>query len=60
MCDLNMDTHEKLSILAELICKECSSEEIEMLCVGLLDANLQNKQNKSKQAQLPSPKTGGA
>lgn len=36
---------EKLNILARLIVSKCSHEEIDMLCVALLDANMKCKRN---------------
>ena len=43
-----MTSKEKLMILAKLIVDKCSHEEIDILCVSLLDANLKcrlEKQN---------------
>ena len=37
------DPKERLTTLANLIVESCTHEEIEMLCVALLDANLKVK-----------------
>ena len=38
-----MSSKEKLLILAKLIVDTCSHDEIDMLCIGLLDANMKCK-----------------
>lgn len=38
--DNELKGKEKLTILAELIVSKCTHEEIDMLCIALLDANL--------------------
>lgn len=44
-----LTSKEKLTILAELITSKCTHEEIDMLCIALLDANLKCKlRNESK------------
>lgn len=46
-----LSSREKLTILGKLIVDTCSHEEIDMLCVGLLHANLVCKGQKFKEQE---------
>ena len=41
-----LTSKEKLMILARIIIDKCTHEEIDMLCIALLDANMKCKRSK--------------